>query len=204
MNVSKRGLSWPDFEGGFAEVEDYIVKRVTDANVVTEFVRTKGIAVQAGGHIGLFPLQLAKFFGFVHTFEPIPEMLECLRLNTAGQYNVLVDHYALGATEGSIFMEPRRSGRSRVAPSTQDGAFKVPMTTIDAQKLVRCDLIYLDIEGYELDALKGAVATIAKYRPVIALEVLKNPGQYDAVNQWAKENNYYLAKRVHSDWIFTP
>jgi hypothetical protein len=41
---------------------------------------------------------------------------------------------------------------------------------IDDLNLERCDLIHLDIEGFELHALKGAVNTIQTCRPIIALE----------------------------------
>ena len=204
MNTSKRGLLWPDFETACDEVEDYIVgRRMTDVAVATEFVRTKGIAVQAGGHVGIFPWQLSKTFGFVYTFEPIPEMYECLKRNTVYYPNILTHPRALGAQCKLDVMDARRGGRSRIGLGPGPGV-EVMMTTIDVQRLPRCDLIYLDIEGYELEALKGAVRTIETFRPVIALEVLKNPGQYEAVTQWAKDNNYYLAKRIHSDWIFTP
>ena len=41
---------------------------------------------------------------------------------------------------------------------------------IDDLNLTECDLIMLDVEGYELHALNGAIETIKKYGPVICIE----------------------------------
>jgi hypothetical protein len=41
---------------------------------------------------------------------------------------------------------------------------------VDDLNLSRCDLIHLDIEGFELFALKGAINTINKCKPTIVIE----------------------------------
>jgi len=46
----------------------------------------------------------------------------------------------------------------------------VVMCTIDSLNLEKCDLIHLDIEGYEGKALLGAANTIQKFKPVIIIE----------------------------------
>lgn len=200
MKLSEKyNLWWPDFETAHEEVEAYIAARVTDCDVVASHVRTRGMCVQAGGHIGMFPRHLAKLFGFVFTFEAIPDTFACLKLNTGSYQNLIATNVALGPEKGFIRMDTRRSGRSR---ATEGGDITVEQITIDAIHLPRCDLIYLDIEGYELPALEGAKETIAKFRPVIAVEVLKGEGP--KVELWAKANNYTLVQKIHSDWIFTP
>ena len=49
-----------------------------------------------------------------------------------------------------------------------------PTIIIDNLNLPGCDLIQLDIEGYELKALKGAIETIKKYKPVICVELCES------------------------------
>ena len=51
-----------------------------------------------------------------------------------------------------------------------DGLGNVPTVRIDDMDLPGCDLIQLDIEGYEYFALQGAVHTIEQYHPVIMVE----------------------------------
>lgn len=190
---------WPEFETGQPVVRDYIIRRVTDVNVAVKHVRTHGIAVQAGGHVGFFPRQLAKHFSVVFTFEAIPAMAECLRLNMTSYPNVLVTNAALGAAAGTAKFAARRSGRSR---ADEAGELEVTQVTIDSLNLPRCDLIYLDIEGGELAALAGAAETIAKFRPVIVLEVLK--GQLESTMEWVNANKYNVSEHIHNDRIFTP
>ena len=50
--------------------------------------------------------------------------------------------------------------------------FPVKLDTIDAQaaSLERLDFIKLDVEGGEMDCLRGAEATVARYRPFISVE----------------------------------
>jgi hypothetical protein len=45
---------------------------------------------------------------------------------------------------------------------------------LDSLALPVCDLICLDVEGYELRVLEGAQDTLARCRPVLCLEVNKN------------------------------
>ena len=51
------------------------------------------------------------------------------------------------------------------------GVGMTPTMRIDDLALPGCDLIQLDLEGYELFALKGGLDTINKYKPVIVIEV---------------------------------
>ena len=51
-----------------------------------------------------------------------------------------------------------------------NGNGNIPTLLIDDLNLTECDLIMLDVEGYELHALNGAIETIKKYGPVICVE----------------------------------
>jgi FkbM family methyltransferase len=75
----------------------------------------------------------------------------------------------------AIFEESiEASASSRLQTSRPDQSFvsyEIETRRLDdiAEKR-RVDLIKLDVEGFELDALRGAVATIDRYRPVIIFE----------------------------------
>lgn len=49
-----------------------------------------------------------------------------------------------------------------------------PMIAIDGLKLNRVDLIKIDIEGMEMDALEGAELTIATHKPQLVIEKIKS------------------------------
>ena len=48
----------------------------------------------------------------------------------------------------------------------------IPTMLIDDLNLPGCDLIQLDLEGYEFYALQGGIETIKKYNPVIVIETV--------------------------------
>ena len=62
------------------------------------------------------------------------------------------------------------TGRDR---STTNSYYEVDVVTLDdlCADLSRLDLLKIDIEGGELNALKGATRTIATHRPIILFEV---------------------------------
>ena len=77
--------------------------------------------------------------------------------------------------------------------------------TIDDLKLNCCDLIVLDVEGSELDALKGAKSTIERFHPVVMLEQKSLPhmnGAATAASDYlCKTFGYFVAGSVHRDII---
>lgn len=200
MFVENYGLWWPSFEDEPNAGLVRMMKRVNDCDVVSSFTRTRGIAVQAGGHCGLWARQLAKSFALVHTFEPVPDMFECLKKNTQYSQNIITHEKALGRENVMVQIAPRSGGKSKVLGSSSSS--DVEQVTIDSLNLPRCDLIYLDIERYELEALAGAKETIAHFRPVIALEVLD--GEELRIQQWMDDHKYSHVKSIHSDCVYAP
>lgn len=123
-------------------------------------------AVQAGGNMGSYPWVLAERYKTVYTFEPLAICFRCLTLNVPHD-NVFKFQAALGETHKSVTMQvdPENLGAQYVRSSGS-----IPMLMIDDLELIDCDLIYLDIEGYELPALRGALNTIHRSRPLIVVE----------------------------------
>jgi len=120
--------------------------------------------------MGVWPIGLSSVYGRVVTFEPHPDNYHCLLHNTAGIDGIECIRAALGAKAGSVDM---------VTPGGEDynsGAYyvksgqSVDMMSIDSLGLTDVDLIYLDVEGAENDAILGAADTIAHSRPVIGIE----------------------------------
>jgi FkbM family methyltransferase len=78
--------------------------------------------------------------------------------------------------------------------------FPVKLDTIDAQAalLERLDFIKLDVEGGEMDCLRGAEATVARHRPFISIEY--GHTSYSLYGEtilslfnWARERRYLLS-----------
>jgi FkbM family methyltransferase len=159
------GLWWPDFDVRCRAV--VLDECAAAMPLVLPLVVEKRVCVQAGGNVGVYPLALSKAFGQVITFEPDAENYDCLAIN-ADKPNIQRWWGALGADQGQcsvVRIHNDNCGSHKTVPGSA-----VWVDTIDSIPLDSCDLIWLDIEGAEADAIKGALATIEKFSPIIVLE----------------------------------
>lgn len=81
----------------------------------------------------------------------------------------------------------------------QAASIKVPVTSIDAATGGDATFIKLEIEGAELEALKGAVQTIRRMRPQMALSVYHKPEDLITIPGFLAEQDtgYKLGFRQH-------
>ncbi len=143
---------------------------------VLPLVKAEGVAVQAGGAMGMWPKMMAQFFGTVYTFEPTPQSFRCLVVNCLDEENIVAFNAALGEVPGMVNMAfPEHRQRSKEGKDNYGGfrcfpGGQIPTMRLDDLALPRCDLMMLDLEGYELRALTGAIKTIRRHKPVIVME----------------------------------
>ena len=134
---------------------------------LSKFQESKQVVVQAGANWGYWPLRMASMFDVVYTFEPDPVCFSCLCANTSRLENVIRIQAALGYERNLIDLH-----RSKDTTGNQhiDGPGVLPTLRIDDLNLKICDLIYLDVEGQESEAIKGAKETIKRCLPVVIYE----------------------------------
>jgi FkbM family methyltransferase len=149
-------------------------------------VRSGDTVIDCGGHIGeSSAMALRLGAALVVAVEPDPLSAEALRRNLAqplAQGRLIVVEKAVWSKEGTLTlrrgeaspMSTTRVERSRHAPDAAEASgIPVPMTTIDRLvsdlKLPKVDVIKMDIEGAEREALKGARETIARFKPRLAI-----------------------------------
>lgn len=201
--TSKTNWAWPEQDEKLVQVFEH----VSDIDYIMQFVKTPLTCVQAGGAAGIWPLRFAMFFDDVYTFEPMLENREALYLNTIDAENVHVSKCALSnvETKGEMVFD-RTEHNNYGAVYFKEGKGSVETTTIDLIGLGRCDLIQLDIEGYELEALKGAEETIKEFKPVIVLEEKPLPQlqgrDYRAPRKWLEQFGYKEVGAIHKDVVF--
>lgn len=167
----------------------------------------RGVAVQAGGNCGLWPIWLAARYRRVFTFEPDPVNFHCLDNNVP--LNVTRWRAALGESPGRVSIVPEDMTNCG-AHYVQDGD-EVPMIAVDSLNLKACDFLCLDIEGYELLALRGARNTIEKFKPTIQIEDKGLSTKYQAdgkpiqkgdAERWlASEFGYEVKHRIKRDVV---
>jgi FkbM family methyltransferase len=135
-----------------------------------EHVKNFDVIVTAGANQGMYVRHYAKMFKTVYAFEPDPVNFHCL-VNNAQFDNVVKMQCALGSENKLIGINNHDKNNVGTYTINETNAnLYIPMVTLDTLKLHACDIIQLDVEGYEFQILKGAENTIRKFKPVITAE----------------------------------
>lgn len=169
----------------FPDPTEYIAKKIIDSKVfyeldVLEEISSLGLGnglfVDVGANIGNHSL----FFSIildreVVAFEPAEEafsqLVQNIRLNRAENL-VTCYRIALGATQGRghMNMVPGNLGASHF---TADGGGGVQLETLDSllyEKNRSIALIKIDVEGSEVEVLRGAVKVLERDAPLLIVE----------------------------------
>lgn len=150
-----------------------------------EHVSGRRGVIQAGGNVGVYPIALAEHFEEVVTFEPERANYACLIENLADlpmrdSKRIIPICAALDEVSDKPLRlnvtEPDNCGAHQFMPPIGDGPTTLTARIDDLSRRTPIDMIWLDVEGAELPALKGALATIERHAPAIILEE-KNHGK---------------------------
>ena len=98
--------------------------------------------------------------------------------------------YLTASSFGSLELKPRAHTEfiGQVIDYSDDKTVAVQQISLDAMALPRVDLIKLDIEGMELEALEGARQLIETCRPVVLVEQIK--AGPEPLRAWLEERGY--------------
>jgi len=156
-------------------------------------VRAGDVVLDCGANVGAFSRHaLEAGARLVVAIEPSPENVECLRRTFAGEIrDGRMILYPKGVWDREDKLVIRRiggqSGGSSVALkfAGSEAGPTVPLTTIDKLveelRLDRVDYIKMDIEGAEKRALAGAKATVARFKPRMAISMEHLPDDVEAI-----------------------
>jgi FkbM family methyltransferase len=218
--VAKKATPVEIIDGKFIEVEGFLTpygdatsvyilndNTALDVQEVLKYCGRRGTVVQAGGHVGIWPKELAKHFARVVTFEADPLNYEALMRNCIDASPVVAYNNALGDKPGyaGIAVDGFQNSSGRYLAQGE----AVAIVTIDSLNLAACDAICLDVEGYEKRALEGAADTIRKFRPVITIEDNGLSTRYGVAHgetpDWICETfGYRVAERYRMDILLIP
>lgn len=142
-----------------------------EVTLLSGLVTATSRIVFVGAHIGalLVPIVRASGTRSVVAYEPSPRNYRLLLMNLAlNEISGIVSrNIAVGALPGKVRFTENRSntGNSRVASAA--GEIEVEVRTLDAtipSTWDVIDLMVMDIEGSESDAMRGAMNTLARTR----------------------------------------
>ncbi len=166
--------------------------------------RSPGIVVDVGAHIGNHSIFFSKILNQkVYAFEPQLDIYNCLHKNI--QINhishlVITKNIAISAKEEDLHVIKKYDN---MCGSTQwwytnkrtDYGQRIKSMTLDSLFKRRVDFIKIDVEGMEMEVLKGANKIINRDCPVIMIEITDIDGEGHFPNKekfeyWLEENNY--------------
>jgi FkbM family methyltransferase len=153
------------------------------------YMQVKGrqaMAIDCGANMGTHTLALAQYCAQVHSFEPQPIVYHVLEHNVRWNelrnvtlYNAAVGrpHYPAVSVSVPIvdYHERQDIGMVQMQPRTDLGQHVALVALDDVfADTSRVDLIKIDVEGMECEALSGASDLIRRTRPLLFVEWLRS------------------------------
>lgn len=141
-------------------------------------VETGDVVIDCGACEGFFARRVIERAGQLHLFEPVPKLAECLKRTFAGDLKgkVSIWQCALGAESQAkkVLVDSVNYGASRIAgDESKNEGIPANVITLDdfveSHDLRRVDYIKIDVEGMDLDLLRGARRTLARCLPKVAV-----------------------------------
>ena len=171
------------------------------------------VALDCGANIGVHTVEWARAmsgWGRVIAIEAQERIYYALAGNVAlnNCFNARAIHAAVAAECGTMriptpdYLSPGSFGSLELRQSETTEFIGQPVgygteqlteirtITVDSLDLDRLDLIKIDVEGMELDVLRGAHATIARHKPIVVVERLKT--RHDLLIAALTEHGYTL------------
>ena len=155
-----------------------------------------------GGNIGQFSISAAKVLSSttrIDSFEPNPEVYKYLEKNTRGIENINTYNYAIGSGKKlKLFYVPNKSAKGSIirenATNEDEEVKEIEIQVIQNVNKVtqhsNYDLLKIDVEGYEYEALKNLEGVNFKYA-------------FIEVSGPKREKNYFfseLANTIRKKW----
>jgi len=189
------GVAWELLNhGAYAKDQSELLQNILHTR--REFFGDGVMAIDCGAHVGIFAVQWARLmadWGHVIGIEAQERMFYALAGNVTlnncfntkviwgvvgghnGSVRVPIPNYLLESSFASL--EAQRSTNSQWIgqPINYGDSLTQPVQqiTLDALNLQRADLIKLDVEGMEIQALQGALETLKRCTPVLFIDTSK-------------------------------
>ena len=154
----------------------YAKYRSPELNLISNLVKKNQNSIDIGANLGLFAFFMSRASKHVFAFEPNPYPLE--NLKDLVDSNVTILPIALGNNDGPVEIKiPHHrkgwssNGASLASKEINDGKIiNIQCRKLDSLNIENIGLIKIDVEGFEIEVIRGAKDTILKNKPVMIIE----------------------------------
>ena len=169
---------------------------ITNANVdwgseslLYKLLKNKGSFLDVGANIGYYSLYMSPKVKNVYCFEPDYRMLEMLEDNLHGREDAYIVNKAVGREPGKASFTLEDSGEiSHLSRDTDDESKSVSVDVVSIDSFVdehhlTVEAIKTDVEGFDIDVIRGAVETMRSQRPIVLTECEPNSELFEILSQ---------------------
>jgi FkbM family methyltransferase len=185
------------------------------SEMITKYKMNITGVIHIGAHYGEeIPEYIKNGISELHLFEPLSENYKILRNNLQDlEINWASYNTALGSKNERVTMfvsDNEQQSSSILTPKdhlTHHPNVRFPTTeevvvdTLDSFEIENCNFINMDVQGYELEVLKGATETLEHidyvYCEVNRAEVYENNAFVEEIDEFLSQYNMI---RVETDW----
>lgn len=179
--------------------------------------------VDVGAHVGVWTIPYKMIFpsAKILCIEPSSFNFEYLRENIKPFHpDITAIRVAAGPESGRLRIACPTPLQKYMPNAAESGTVSrygnsdilaeiVPMKPLDEIVERRVDWMKMDIEGYEIPALKGAERILKEDRPILQVEVRESNQQMGGrtafeLLQYIDNRGYYIAGEVRGDFVFVP
>lgn len=196
---------------------DFIQSKIVDNNNFFEhdilqelqpYIKKNAVVLDIGANIGNHSVYWAVRSDAkkIYSFEPVKDFFKILKKNVEiNQLNDKVKIFNIGLSDkkinGSIsFYKHTDIGVTRIKQDSNGNLTldKLDNITFEDNTI---DFIKIDVEGHELEVLRGARETLLKYKPTIFIETF--PDKKTKVHEYLTKLGYRLEKRFRdSNYLY--
>ena len=153
----------------------YANKITPELNLIKYLTNKNKVSLDIGANLGLFTFFIQKYSRLVYAFEPNPFPLKYLY--GLVDRNVKVIPIAISDSDSKVVLNiPKKpKGWSSNGASLQNSdefhiKYPVDAKTIDNLRIENIEFIKIDVEGNEMQVLKGATKTLLNQKPNLLIE----------------------------------
>jgi FkbM family methyltransferase len=179
----------PGDSGVWGYIQSFILEQYRYGNAV--MVREGDVFLDCGAYCGDTAVwAVGQGAGRVYSFEPHPMHLDYLRRNDQkyGKGRIVTVPVGLSAANGTMSVAGAGPAAQLVAAGQGEGT--VSVVTLDnwcRENAVKPDFIKMDLEGAEVDTLKGARGVITEHKPRLAICLYHRLSDMWVIPQMIKE-----------------
>lgn len=200
--VESDDLRWEVDQNAHDEIGPWHEQELTPQ--VLELLPEGGVFLDVGAHVGHYALRAARKASRVIAVEPNPDTAARLQHNLSlnGITNVHVVQMAAWNGVGRFAIQKvheqyARDGSNRMIPDPHGPVWGARLDDALSQfplRADRLDLVKMDVEGADIEALEGMAGLIGRHRPVLFIEDHSEYGYYDQADL------FRVLMRFQYDW----